>query len=258
MALMLPHDSKFHINLLYYLTLDDGPLQRTAELLEEAASCDRPFSDFLHYFLSDLFIIRNSLDRLGAQRISQCPPHSVLLLLSLLEDAVVDGVTQKPLRGVLPKLCALQARYTACGADKDKLRALAEYLDFGSKETRTQLLSLLELCAAELSETMSHGGNDAAWAAPNMKRKEPNYEFWKLNNQLSESFWTVASKCAGCDTPTTTIALCTHRNSMEELHFEAILSLNDTTSFDQEVRFTVHPKGYVASSIVYSRSLQVK
>ena len=45
---------------------------------------------------------------------------------------------------------------------------------------------------------------------------------------------------------------------MEELHFEAILSLNDTASFDQEVRFTVHPKEYVASSIVYSRSLQVK
>ena len=110
--------------------------------------------------------------------------------------------------------------------------------DFGDEALRDDILEAFGTCVDELSALVDCKTLDTS-ETRNSKRQEPNYEAWKLSNLLFDTFWTTTSQCGGCKTPTTTLALVTHRTSLDVFDVEAVLSLDEHGVFDQEVRFRI-------------------
>lgn len=229
------YEARSACGLLLSLTRHDGPLMRIAQAQEEKYTEDRIMTDFLHYLQGEIFQIHTLLPGLRSRLAVQGLPPSVSSLLTLLECLMTTPTCSG---GSYAKLWALVKQTSDAENPKSSEGDLGMLFDFGERTLRDDILEAFGVCVDDISASVDSNSFDTSETKLS-KRQEPNYEVWKLSSLLFDAFWTTTSQCGECKTPTTTLALVTHRRALETLDVEAILSLNDHGVFDQEVRFRI-------------------
>jgi hypothetical protein len=227
--------------LLRLYTRPDGPFQWIATLAEEGEAHDRKLRDFLRYFQCQLFELHGWLRASKPQLGSTALGAFITDILALLESLVVNnGTPSLPhLSLPYPNLWALENYHASIHSSTGHARAekLDIYIDFNDVGVRKDILQLMEDCAEVLCN--AGGKGDTIDSTPTkIKRAQPNYDIRKWSDDFFRVFWATC-RCEQCSAPTTTLALATHRKSLDYLDLEAILSLSDSMNLQQEVKFKI-------------------
>jgi hypothetical protein len=233
MAAPSDHDAREKVVLLWSLLGPDGALRliaRARKLQLERGILRKN----LRYIECEVFILYESLDRLLHKRNLALPLISIVNVLDKLNELLAesDAIDNEPYDG----LRALRDRFTDVKSHSE-MEAWGSLFRFNDLSA-ISLLEALTYCNGELDQHLDLREESTVPTMRSSKRKGPNYDVWKLNNELLKAFLATAEKCDSCSRVLTRLALVTHQKSVK-LEMETIVCLNEDISRGQEVKLKI-------------------